>query len=114
MRNTERVSPMKGTKKALPKFPDLQSMADFWDSHDSTEVEIGEIEDVQYEPKKAILSVRFEVGDMVELGRVARRLGMDRSTLVRSIVKQYLNGRGSEEAYAREGRPDYGRTNPKG
>ncbi|MDK2931706.1 MAG: CopG antitoxin of type toxin-antitoxin system [Bacillota bacterium] len=99
---------MKKTKKAIPEFKDIQEMAEFWDTHDSTEVELGEVEDVHYEPKKAILSVRFDVGDMVKLGRAARRLGMDRSTLVRAIVKQYLNNNG-EEACVMERGPDYGR-----
>lgn len=78
---------MKKSEKAIPEFKDIQEMAEFWDIHDSTEVELGEIEDVRYEPKKAILSVRFDVGDMVRLGRAARRLGMDPPTLVRAIVE---------------------------
>ncbi len=100
---------MKRTKKAIPEFKEIQEMAEFWDTHDSTEVELGEVEDVRYEPKKAILSVRFDVGDMMRLGRAARRLGMDRSTLVRAIVKQYLNNNNGEEACVMERGPDYGR-----
>lgn len=78
-------------RKPVPEFQSLEEMAEFWDTHDSTEVEVGNIESVRYEPKKIVLSVRFDAGDMVNLQRMARKLGMDRSTFVRFVVKQYLN-----------------------
>lgn len=78
-------------RKAIPEFKSLEEMAEFWDTHDSTEVEAGDIEGVYYEPKKMVLSVRFDAGDMVNLQRMARKLGMDRSTFVRFVVKQYLD-----------------------
>lgn len=65
-------------------------MARFWDGHDSTEFKRGETEKVVYEPKRLVLSVRFEPGDMIALSRAARQLGMDRSTFVRFVVKEFL------------------------
>ncbi|MEW6227637.1 MAG: CopG family antitoxin, partial [Bacillota bacterium] len=100
-----------GGRKTIPEFKDLREMAQFWDTHDSTEVEAGAVEDVQYEPKRTILSVRFDAGDMVRLGRMARRLGMDRSTFVRFVVKQYLNGGDRGEARVMEPESGYGRQN---
>ena len=68
-------------------------MASFWDNHDSTGFETGEIEAVEYKPKRFVLTVRFDTGDMLAISREARRLGMDRSTLVRVAVKQFLEAR---------------------
>lgn len=78
------------TRKKLPEFQTIEEMAQFWDSHDSTGFQEGEIEEVEYEPKRLVLSVRFEPGDMITLTRAARQLGMDRSTFVRYVVKQFL------------------------
>lgn len=77
-------------KKETPEFQTIEDMAQFWESHDSTEFAAGDIQEVVYEPKRLVLSVRFEPGDMIALTRAARRLGMDRSTFVRFIVKQFL------------------------
>jgi len=33
-------------------------MANFWDTHDSTELEEGEIEAIEYKPKRLVLTVR--------------------------------------------------------
>lgn len=78
------------TKKKLPEFQTIEDMAEFWDRHDTTEFKAGEIEEVAYEPKRLVLSVRFDPGDLIALTRAARQLGMDRSTFIRFVVKQYL------------------------
>lgn len=83
------------TKKKLPDFKNIDDMAAFWDTHDSTDYAAGEIEAVEYRPKRLVLSVRFDAGDMLAITREARRLGMDRSTLIRMAVKQFLEKRGS-------------------
>lgn len=80
-------------KKKLPEFKDIEDMADFWDIHDSTEFEEGEIEAVEYKPKRLVLTVRFDAGDMLAITREARRLGMDRSTFIRMAVKQFMETR---------------------
>ncbi|MFZ5923891.1 MAG: hypothetical protein ACOYW4_01460 [Bacillota bacterium] len=49
MKGIERVSVVAGGRKPIPEFKDLREMAQFWDTHDSTEVEAGAVEDVQYE-----------------------------------------------------------------
>lgn len=77
-------------KRPLPEFQNIEEMAQFWDSHDSTMFEEAEVEEVEYEPKRLVLSVRFEPGDMISLTRTARQFGMDRSTFVRFVVKQFL------------------------
>lgn len=84
-------------KKELPEFKTINEMAEFWDNHDSTEFEEGEIEAVEYKPKQIVLTVRFDAGDMLAVSREARRLGMDRSTLVRMAVKQFLEKRHSNQ-----------------
>jgi predicted DNA binding CopG/RHH family protein len=77
-------------KKELPEFRNIEEMATFWDDHDSTAFEAGTVEAVEYKPKRFVLTVRFDSGDMLAISRAARRLGMDRSTLVRVAVKNYL------------------------
>ena len=79
--------------KKLPEFKKIEDMATFWDNHDSTGFEAGEIEAVEYKPKHVILTVRFDTGDMLAISWKARRLGMDRSTLVRVAIKQFLESR---------------------
>ncbi|MEW6183333.1 MAG: CopG family antitoxin [Bacillota bacterium] len=83
------------TKKELPEFKTIDEMAEFWDNHDSSDFEEGEIEEIEYKPKRVVLTVRFDAGDMLAISREARRLGMDRSTLVRMAVKQFLGKRHS-------------------
>lgn len=77
-------------KKQLPEFESLEEMARFFEGHSAAELDL-EPEDVRYEPKRVVLSVRFDPEDMVALSRLARRYGMDRSTLVRFVVKRFLN-----------------------
>lgn len=83
-------------KKKLPEFQNIKEMAEFWDSHDSTEFDTGEVEQVVYKPKRVVLTVRFDSGDMVAISREARRLGMDRSTFVRMAVKSFLETSGRD------------------
>lgn len=87
--------------KKAPKFANIDEMARFWDENDSTEFE-GEVEDVKYEPKRVVLSVRFDPGDIIALNRKARALGMDKSTFVRFIVKQYLGARANRDEMSAE------------
>jgi hypothetical protein len=62
-------------RKKLPEFNNIEDMANFWDTHDSTEFEEGEIEAIEYKPKRLVLTVRFDAGDMLAITREARRLG---------------------------------------
>lgn len=78
------------TKKVIPDFKNIEDMARFWDKHDTTEFQHEEVEEVDYQPKRVVLSVRFDPEDAIAISRKARQLGMDRSTLVRFLVRQYL------------------------
>jgi len=80
-------------KKELPEFKSIEEMSGFWDAHDSTEFFEGEIEAVEYKPKRLVLTVRFDTGDMLAISREARRLGLDRSTFIRMAVKQFMESR---------------------
>lgn len=85
-------------RRRVPEFKTLDEMARFWDEHDITKFAHEGPEDVTYRPKRVVLSVRFDFEDFVELSRQARRMGVDRSTLVRMIVKRALHGSGDEAA----------------
>ncbi|MHB1980246.1 MAG: hypothetical protein ACYCOS_00820 [Sulfobacillus sp.] len=65
-------------------------MAKFWDSHDSENFEHQGVEEVSYRPKRVVLSVRFDPGDLVAITRAARKSGVDRSTWVRMMVRKQL------------------------
>lgn len=85
----------------LPEFKDADEAARFWDEHSPLDFEDElEIVDVEYQPKREVLSVRFDPADAIEISREARRLGMDKSTFVRYLVKMYLRSRSNprEEA----------------
>ncbi len=92
------------TLKKVPELQNIEEMGRFWDTHDSMEFERGEIEAVTYKPKRLSISVSFDPGDMIELSRMARQLGLDRSSLVRFVVKQFLHrepeGQGPAETSA--------------
>lgn len=96
------MSSDKTIKRPVPEFQSIDEMARFWDQHDTTDFDLGEPEEIQYVPKRLVLSVRFDVGDMIALTRKARQLGMDRSTFVRFVVKQYLKASSDQEAASRE------------
>ncbi|MEW6426200.1 MAG: CopG family antitoxin [Bacillota bacterium] len=92
----------KDMTKKLPDFKNIDDMAAFWDTHDSTDYAAGEIEAVEYRPKRLVLSVRFDAGDMLAITREARRLGMEpldlnpdgRKTVPRKKGKCKLKNRG--------------------
>lgn len=77
-------------KKELPEFESLDEMARYFEAHSADELEL-EPADVRYEPKRKVLSIRFDPEDVIALNRLARRHGMDRSTFVRVIIKRFLN-----------------------
>lgn len=65
-------------------------MAKFWESHDSENFAHQGVEEVSYRPKRVVLSVRFDPGDLVAIPRAARKSGVDRSTSVRMMVRKQL------------------------
>lgn len=85
-------------KKELPKFGSIEEMARFWDEHETTDYKLEGPSEVTYEPKSVILSVRFEPEDALALTRMARHLGMDRSSLIRFLVKGQLRAHKDEAA----------------
>lgn len=86
--------------RKIPEFKTVEEMADFWLNHDSTQFDHGPEESVEYQPKRIILSVRLDPEDAIALSREARRMGLDRSTLVRMIVRAHLKS-GKESATLR-------------
>jgi len=91
------------TKRAVPDFSSLDDMARFFEGNSAADLDL-QVEPIKYEPKRIVLSVRFDPDDMVGLARLARKYGMDRSTLVRFLVKRFLqqSGRTHEEESGHE------------
>lgn len=91
---TGRVEVKSMSKREVPEFHSLDDMARFFEENSVAELDL-EVESVKYEPKRVVLSVRFDPDDMVGLSRLARKYGMDRSTLVRFVIKRFLQQSGS-------------------
>lgn len=93
------------TKRVVPDFDSLDDMARFFDENSVADLDL-QAEPTKYEPKRIVLSVRFDPDDMVGLARLARKYGMDRSTLVRFVVKRFLqqSGRAIDEESGHEHR----------
>ncbi|MDP2936863.1 MAG: CopG family antitoxin [Dehalococcoidia bacterium] len=90
---------LKETKKSrLPRFRTVQEEAEFWDTHDTTEFEeeFTETRARFARPLDHILAVRLEAKTLSELARVAERLGIGPSTLVRMWVMEHLRQLGGE------------------
>ncbi len=81
------------TKRAVPEFSSLDDMARFFEENSVADLDL-QVESIKYEPKRVVLSVRFDPDDMVGLSRLARKYGMDRSTLVRFVIKRFLQQSG--------------------
>lgn len=91
------------SKREVPEFSSLDDMARFFEENSVADLDL-QVEDIKYEPKRIVLSVRFDPDDMVSLSRLARKFGMDRSTLVRYVVKRFLqqSGRVQVESTGRD------------
>ncbi|MBX5464243.1 MAG: hypothetical protein IRZ26_01660 [Clostridia bacterium] len=59
-------------EKKIPDFGSLGDVARFFDEHSAAELDL-EPEDVRYEPKRSVLSVRFDPEEMIAIARLSRR-----------------------------------------
>ena len=78
-------------KSKLPKFHSIEQMAEFWDTHDSTDFE-DELEEVT-EPvfvRRPAITVHLESREAQAVGRMARKKGVSREELIRSWVLEKL------------------------
>ena len=78
-------------KSKLPKTDSIQKLAEFWDTHDVTDVEdeLQEVAEPVFVRGKAI-EVPLESGDIAAVERLARSKGVSREQLVRSWVLQRI------------------------
>ncbi len=87
--------------KQIPRFSSLEEMAEFWDTHDSTEYE-HEFEPVEFTVSPTLtnsymLSIRLEKAVFDEIHAAAKAKGMGTSTLVRMwILDELARTRGGE------------------
>lgn len=77
-------------KKPVPEFKSTDEMARFFDETDTSELDLGPMERGEYSPKRVVLSIRLDASDDIDLARMARRMGADKSTLIRMIIKQFF------------------------
>jgi len=87
------TNPKETKRSRIPRFKSVQEEAEFWDTHDTTEFE-DEFKESATEfarPLDHILAVRLEAKTISQLARVAERLGIGPSTLVRMWVIERLH-----------------------
>jgi len=81
------------SKTRIPEFKSYQEEAEFWDTHDLTELE-DELELVEEEvfvrPRKQVVSIRLDRRMVEALKALAVRKGLGYSTLVRMWVVERL------------------------
>lgn len=78
-------------KSKLPNADSIQALAEFWDTHDSTEFD-DELEEVA-EPvfvRDAAIKVPLESREVEAVEQMARTKGMSREELIRAWVLQKL------------------------
>jgi predicted DNA binding CopG/RHH family protein len=82
---------MKKPRK-IPHFKSDEEVAAFWDTHDFTNyIKDTEPVDVVFEkPKKETISIRMEHGQIKELKRLADRVGLGYTSLIRSWIIEKL------------------------
>ena len=82
-------------KSKIPEFKSYEEEADFWDKHEFTEFE-DETEDVNIiwevkTPREESLVLRVQKGFKKNLEKVARRKGLNVSTLARMWLTEKLS-----------------------
>jgi CopG antitoxin of type II toxin-antitoxin system len=80
--------------KRIPRFSSLEEMAEFWDTHDSSEYE-HEFEPVEFEIAKPLkstwmLSIRLDKETFDALREIAKPKGLGASTLARMWILEEL------------------------
>jgi predicted DNA binding CopG/RHH family protein len=87
---------MAKTKVKIPKFESYKEEAEWWDTHDVTEIEGLEPveEEVFIKPKKQVISIRLERQLVDRLKLIAQEKGTGHTTLVRMWVIEKLREHG--------------------
>jgi len=81
-------------KKTLPKFANLDEMAEFFDRTDTDELE-WEDAGVRFErPEMVHISVRIPKDDLVAIKKAARELGLGYTAFIRMILRRAVAERG--------------------
>ncbi len=86
----------KNTKSKIPKFKSIEEEAEFWDTHSVTDFE-DETEDVDIvveleKPRTDTLVIRVQKNIKDKMEKVAKKKGINVSTLVRIWLSQKLSG----------------------
>lgn len=86
----------KNTKSKIPKFKSIEEEAEFWDTHSVTDFE-DETEDVDIvveleKPRTDTLVIRVQKNIKDKMEKVAKKKGINVSTLARIWLSQKLSG----------------------
>ena len=85
----------------IPEFASLDEEAAFWDTHDTTDYEdefrpvsvVFEERSTDDQGPKRTIAIRLDAETDRELTALAQQQGLRKSTLVRSVVQDYLRDR---------------------
>ncbi|MBV8356699.1 MAG: ribbon-helix-helix protein, CopG family [Deltaproteobacteria bacterium] len=104
---------MPAIKRKLPTFANDREEAKFWAAH-SVEEFAGELQDldVQIRPARSEqIALRLYKEDLETLKKLAERRGIGHTTLIRSIVEQWLARLRTRTGRGRSGRCTYSMRN---
>jgi hypothetical protein len=79
--------------RKLPEFKSVREEAEFWDAHSPLDFpdEFEDVEDVKFvRPKKEVMAIRMDKATVDLLERIARRLGIQHTTLARAWLAERL------------------------
>lgn len=80
-------------QKKIPRFKTDEEMAAFWDTHDFIDyiADTKPVDDVMFvSPKKGTVSIRLEEDRINELKRLAHKVGLGYTSLIRSWIIEKL------------------------
>jgi len=82
-----------GEGMRIPEFKNIEEEAEFWDTHDITDfLDDMELEDIKFIRKKPLTTISFRIEEdkAKELKRLARKLKIPYTVLIREIVSKAL------------------------
>lgn len=82
----------KGTIKPIAPFKTLKEEAEYWDTHSPLEENNQGEAGFYRATKTGTLTIRFDEHDVAQLRKMAEKKGMGTGTLVRTWIKEILQG----------------------
>ncbi len=89
---------------SIPEFKNIEEMAEFWDTHDSTDYQWEPVTDIKFSKnlksvylnggkqiKSKIVQMRLDKETISAMEKVARQKGVGTSTAARMLLREHLS-----------------------